>query len=336
MRVLIVDDEPPIRRLLQAWVRAEGVTPVEAGSAEQALSLIETDGPPAVALCDVKLPGQDGLWLAGQLHVIYPETAVVMTTAVHEFDAAISSLQAGVVDYLSKPFTRERLSDALKRALLAHQSRRALADMQKELDQRRSQITEALAELEMNTSSSLEAMLAMLRVRDSNSADHSHRVAKLAVDLAMALQISEPQLSDIERAALLHNLGRLAMPDELLSRPSSTLSAAERARLRSYPLHGYAMLKNVPFLAGANRVAIAAHERYDGTGFPHGLKGDAIPLGARIVCVANAYDELISGVGQPPEQPPRAVDILSTDRKSEFDPLVIDALWMLHPGLHPA
>jgi len=334
MRVLIVDDEPPIRRLLQAWVQAEGVTPVEAGSAEQALSLIETDGAPAVALCDIKLPGQDGLWLAGQLHVTYPEIAVVMTTAVHEFDTAISSLQAGVVDYLSKPFTRERLSDALKRALLAHQSRRALADMQKELEQRRSQITEALAELEMNTSSSLEAMLAMLRVRDPKSADHSHRVAKLAVDLAMALQVTEPQLSDIERAALLHNLGRLAMPDELLSRPLTALSAADRARLRSYPLHGYAMLKNVPFLAGANRVAIAAHERYDGTGFPHGLKGDAIPLGARIICVANAYDELIMGIGQPAAEPARAIEILSTERQSEFDPLVTEALRMLQPGAH--
>jgi putative two-component system response regulator len=334
--VLIVDDEPPIRRLLQTWVEAEGVRPVEAGSAEQALALIEAEGAPAVALCDIKLPGRDGLWLAGQLHVIYPETAVVMTTAVHEFDTAISSLQAGVVDYLSKPFTRERLSDALKRALMEHQSRRALNDMQKELAQRRAQVSEALAELEMNTSSSLEAMLVMLRVRDPHSADHSHRVAKLAVDLAMALQITEPQLSDIERAALLHNLGRLAMPDALLSRPHMELSAADRARLRSYPLHGYAMLKNVPFLTGANRVAIAAHERYDGTGFPHGLKGEAIPLGARIICVANAYDELISGVGQPPAEPARAIEILSTERKSEFDPLVVDALRMLHPGMHPA
>ena len=334
MRVLIVDDEAPIRRLLQAWVRAEGGSPVEADSAEQALSVVEAQGPPAVALCDIKLPGQDGLWLAGQLHLSCPETAVVMTTAVHEFDAAISSLQAGVVDYLAKPFTRERLSDALKRAIVAHQSRHALAEMQKELEQRRREISDALAEIERNTSSSLEAMLEMLRVRDPKSADHSHRVAKLAVDLAMALQISEPQLSEIERAALLHNLGRLAMPDDLLSQPASALSAADRARLRSYPLHGYAMLKNVPFLAGANRLAIAAHECYDGTGFPHGLKGEAIPLGARIIGVANAYDELVSGMGQPAVEPARAIEVLSTERQSEFDPRVVDALRMLHPGTH--
>jgi response regulator RpfG family c-di-GMP phosphodiesterase len=333
-RVLIVDDEPPIRRLMQSWVQSEGVTAVEAASAEQALTLIETEGPPAVALCDLKLPGHDGLWLAGQLHGSCPETAVVMTTAVHEFDAAISSLQAGVVDYLAKPFTRERLLEALNRALMAHQSRHALAQMQRELEQRRAQITEAMAELELNTSSSLEAMLTMLRARDPQSADHSHRVATLAVNLAMALQIGEPQLSDIERAALLHNLGRLAMPDDLLSRPVSGLSPADVARMRSYPLHGYAMLKNVPFLAGANRVAVAVHERFDGTGFPHGLKGDAIPLGARIICVANAYDELVHGMGQSAVDPERAIDILAIDRRSEFDPLVVDALRMLHPGAH--
>jgi response regulator RpfG family c-di-GMP phosphodiesterase len=334
-RVLIVDDEAPIRRLLQAWMQAEGVTAVEASTAEQALMVIESEGAPAVALCDLKLPGQDGLWLAGQLHVTYPETAVVMTTAVHEFDVAISSLQAGVVDYLSKPFTRERLSDALKRALLAHQSRRALAQMQAELQQRRTEISEALADLEMNTSSSLEAMVTILRVRDPKSADHSQRVSKLAVNLAMALQITEPQLSDIERAALLHNLGRLAMPDELLAKPLSALSPADHARLRSYPLHGYAMLKNVPFLAGANRLAMATHERCDGSGFPHGLSGNQIPLGARVICVANAYDELVSGIDQPAVEQARAIEILTTERRSEFDPLVLDALRMLQPGIHP-
>jgi response regulator RpfG family c-di-GMP phosphodiesterase len=334
MPVLIVDDEAPIRRLLETWLEAEGVAPLQAASAEEALALIEAEGAPAVALCDVKLPGRDGLWLADQLHVTYPDTVVVMTTAVHEFDAAISSLQAGVVDYLSKPFTRERLTDALKRALMMHQSRRALRDMQHELEQRRTQITEAIAELEMNTSSSLEAMLAMLRVRDPHSADHSHRVARLAVNLAMALQIAEPQLSDIERGALLHNLGRLAMPDELLARAGTRLTPPDRVRLRSYPLHGYAMLKHVPFLAGANRIAIAAHECYDGSGFPHGLSGDQIPLGARIVSVANAYDELVSGITQEATEPARAIEILSTTRRAEFDPLVLDALRVLQPGAH--
>jgi response regulator RpfG family c-di-GMP phosphodiesterase len=334
MRVLIVDDEAPIRRLLQNWVISEGGKVFHAATAEEGIALIDVEGAPAVALCDLRLPGKDGLWLAEQLREKCPETAVVMTTGVHEFDAAVTSLHAGVVDYLVKPFTRERLSEGLKRAFFAHQSRRALGAMQRELEQRRAQISESLAELEVNATSSLEAMLAMLRVRDQQSCDHSHRVSTLAVNVAMTLEIGEPRLSDIERAALLHNLGRLAMPDALLVRPMEALTDAERAQIRSYPLHGYAMLKNVPFLVGANQLALAAHERFDGSGFPHGLKGEDIPLGARIIGVADAYDELVSGIGRRVVSPAVALEILCSARASEFDPLVLGALKMLQPSVH--
>lgn len=335
-RVLIVDDEPPIRRLLQTWVRAEGAEVSEAGSAEQALALAQAEGPPAVLLCDLKLPGKDGLWLAQRFQDAYPQTAVVVTTAVHEFDAAVHSLQMGAVDYLCKPYLHDRFVEALRRALLVHRARLAHRDMQRELDERRAQISEALAEIERNAQSALDAMLAMLRVRDEQSAEHALRVAKLAVDLAMTLKIGEPRLSDIERAALLHNLGRLAMPDDLLKRPPRSLSAADHTQLRSYPLHGYAMLKNVPFLAAANTIAVASHERYDGSGFPHGLRGDAIPLGARIVALADAYDELVAGIGREPVTPARALETLATERASEFDPRVLRALETLQPGTHPA
>jgi response regulator RpfG family c-di-GMP phosphodiesterase len=330
MRVLIVDDEEPLRKLLQHWVEAEGATTIEAGNAEDAFALAQSGGAPAVALCDIRLgDGKDGLWLAEQLHLTFPETVVLMTTGVLEFDAAVNSLQSGVMDYLVKPFSRERLTDAVKRACLAHQARRAVADMQRELDDRRAQIADALAELELNSAASLEAMLAMLRVRDAHSYDHAHRVSALSVNLAMALRISEPQLSDIERAALLHNLGRLALPDSILIRKERSLSDEERATLRSYPLHGQAMLKNVPFLAGANDLAVAAHERYDGSGFPRGLKGEQIPLGARIIAVADVWDELVSGIGDTPVAPAHALEIMSVDRLAQFDPLVVGALTML-------
>jgi response regulator RpfG family c-di-GMP phosphodiesterase len=334
MRVLIVDDEEPLRKLLQHWVEAEGATVIEAGSAEEGLALAQSGGAPAVALCDIRLPGKDGLWLAEQLHIGFPETVVLMTTGVLEFNAAVNSLQSGVVDYLVKPFPRERLTEAVHRAFLAHKSRRAVADMQRELDERRAQIAEALGDLEMNASASLEAMLAMLRVRDAHSYDHAHRVAKLSVNLALALRISEPQLSDVERAAMLHNLGRLALPDQILIRKERSLSDEERATLRSYPLHGQAMLKNVPFLVAANDIAVATHERYDGSGFPRGLKGEDIPLGARIIAVADVWDELVSGIGDTPLPPAHALEIMTVDRLAQFDPLVLGALTMLQltPG----
>jgi response regulator RpfG family c-di-GMP phosphodiesterase len=185
----------------------------------------------------------------------------------------------------------------------------------------------------MNASASVEAMLAMLRVRDAQSAEHARRVAGIAVNLTMALRIGEPQLSDIERGALLHNLGRLALPDEILIRKPRALSDDDRAKLRSYPLPGQAMLKNVPFLAAASEIAVASHERYDGSGFPRGLVGDENPLNARIVAVADAYDDLVSGVGDSAVAPERALEILAIDRIAQFDPLVIGALAMLQPAI---
>jgi|SoiMethySBSTD1v2_1073268.scaffolds.fasta_scaffold01511_20 cyclic di-GMP phosphodiesterase len=328
MRVLIVDDEKPLRQLLQHWIGAEGATAVGVGSAEEGLALIQAGEVPAVALCDIRLPGKDGLWLAEQLRSGFPDTVVLMTTGVLEFDAAVTSLQSGVVDYLVKPFSRERLTEAVKRALVTHSSRRAVAATQRELDERRAQIARALEELEINTTASLEAMLAMVRVRDTHSSDHAHRVATLAVNLAKALSIEGSQLIDIERAALLHNLGRLALPDQILVRKERSPSDEERATLRSYPLHGQAMLKNVPFLAGANDIAVAAHERYDGSGFPRKLKGEAIPFGARIVAVADVWDELVYGIGDTPVAPAHALEIMTVERLPEFDPLVLGALTM--------
>src|SRR5688572_18826837 len=173
MRVLIVDDEEPIRFLLRSWLEPEGATLVEAESAEQALTLATTGEAPAVAFWDLRLPGEDGLWLAEQLQTVSPDTAVVMTTGVHEFEAAVRSMKSGVVDYLLKPYPRERLVEAYRRAFVAHHSRHALSVMHAQLDQRQAQIMEALAELELNVSSSLEAMLAIVRLRDQRSAEHA-------------------------------------------------------------------------------------------------------------------------------------------------------------------
>jgi len=332
-RVLIVDDEESMRTLLRSWVEREGgSTVIEAATAEEGLERVLSDSP-AIALCDIRLPGEDGLWLAAQIRIHQPTTAVVMTTGVLEFDAAVNSLQSGAVDYLVKPFSRERLSEALSRAWYAFKSHQALDEMQQELDQRRAQINEALSDLELNVGASLEAMLAILRARDEESYEHARRVASVAVKLGTSLRIGEPHLSDIERAALLHNLGRLALPDVLLSREKSTLSDEERVRLHAYPLHGQALVKNVPFLASANEIAVSAHERYDGSGFPRGLAGEKIPLGARVLAVADAYDELVSGIGVAPVSVARALEVLSVERIAEFDPVVIAALVLLQQPL---
>ncbi|MBI4484505.1 MAG: response regulator [Acidobacteria bacterium] len=139
VRVLVVEDEVPARRFLRSALEAEGASVLEAGTAEQGLLVFETGQEVAVALCDIRLPGNDGLWLAERLQIASPLTAVVVTTAVHEFDAAVTSLRVRAVDYLAKPFTRERLLEAMRRALLVYEARRAHREILKELEQRRTQ-----------------------------------------------------------------------------------------------------------------------------------------------------------------------------------------------------
>jgi len=277
--VLIVEDEAPVRRLLHRWLDAEGVSAVEAASAEQGL-LLASQAPPAVALCDINLPrGQNGFWLVEQLRLLHPDTAVVMTTGLDAFDAAVTGLRAGVTDYVVKPFTRERVVEALQRALLEHRARTA------------STVEHA------HRSSMSDALLAVLRAQGDAPVRRAQRVSRLSVKLAAALNIDGQERVDIERAALLRDVSRLDV---------------------------HAIARHVPYIAAASAIAVAVEERFDGTGFPERLKGDAIPLGARIVGVADAYDDRVAG--QTPLAPARAVEMLCGEHAREFDPDVLHAL----------
>jgi DNA-binding NtrC family response regulator len=155
--VLVVDDDPEIQWVLGKYLQSEGAEVHHASSADDAISVVRNDVVPAVALCDLRMPGKDGLWLAGRFQTESPTTAVVMTTGVHDFDAAVRSLQAGAVDYVTKPFAKERLQEALRRAMRAHSRRRAAVPAGDD-----GELGRALMELEANGWSALEAMVKLL------------------------------------------------------------------------------------------------------------------------------------------------------------------------------
>jgi response regulator RpfG family c-di-GMP phosphodiesterase len=298
-RVLLAMAHVQPRRMLRDWIAAESTTVLESDSAIHALDLVEAHGAPAAAFCDLQLHDHDGVWLAEELRDTWPQTAVVMTTATHDLQSAVRSLQSGVVDYLVAPFTRERVTEALRRALHAHEARRALADARREAENWRARFTEAVAQLELSATSSLEALLAARRP-DLAGLEKARRVARIAVNLALTLQIGEPHLTDIERAVLLHDAGRRPEPDE-----RQTL----------------AILGHVPLLSGAIAIALAAHER-----------GTDTPVGARIIAVASAYDELVSGRPGGALTAGDAVEVLCRERSSDLDPKVLDALRTLQPS----
>lgn len=292
--VLVVDDENVVRELMARWLQSGGYTVASAADADQALSLIENKTP-AVALCDIRMPGHDGLWLADRIRRDHPETAVIMATGVQDVDAAVESLRQGVVDFLTKPFDRERVRDAVIRGyewhLAALDSKRWRESLESEMRGRQARLADAIASLRIDSDASLDGMLSMLTMNNQDAYAHAYRVAALSASMARMLSIPDDEVSTIERGALLHDLGKLAVPDAVLRKPAP-LTVEEQTLIRMHPQLGSELIRDVPYLTAASIVVRDAHERLDGLGYPRGVRSDTLSLGARIVTVADAFDTM--------------------------------------------
>jgi putative nucleotidyltransferase with HDIG domain len=327
--VLVVDDEPFLRDIATLWVRSAGFTAREAASAEAALEALELMAAD-IALCDINMPGQDGVWLAAQIRELYPTTAIVIATSLVDVETAIASLRNDVVDYLLKPFDRARLSEALALARDWHTAavageglHHALRDR---LRSRRVSVAAALAERQADHETALEGLMSMLQLHDQEGRGHATRVARLALALADEIGVDDGVLQALERGALLHDIGKLDMPVSILSKPAP-LSESEWRVMRTHPQVGYDLVRSQSRLSDAADIVLAHHEAYDGTGYPRGLRGDEIPICARILAVADAYDSMTQPHTQRPPLPP-AMAVSEIERCSgrQFDPQCAEAL----------
>ncbi len=327
-RVLIVDDEDGVRDLWSRWLKADGYSVTTAANADEALGHLEAT-PSAVALCDIRMPGHDGLWLAERIRQRYPETAVIMATGVQEAGPAVQTLRQGVIDYLTKPFGRARLEEAVTRGLEWHRSawdaRRWRESLEQEMSIRRSRLNDAVTALYVDNDDALDAMLAMLTLTDREAYAHAYRVAALSVSVARTLGVLEAELGQIERGALLHDVGKLAVPEAILRKPAP-LTMEEQLLVRCHPTLGAELLAQVPYLKSAVTIVRDAHERMDGLGFPRGVHAAEVSVGARIVCVADAYDTMTRPrVFRDAIGPLEAMLELERCTGSQFDPAVVDA-----------
>jgi putative two-component system response regulator len=336
-RVLVVDDETGIRGLMSQWVEALGCAPVEAPNAEQAVQRmgeLECD----VAVCDVNLPGRDGLWLARHIRNHHPETAVVLATGIQDIESAVGGLRVGIVDYLLKPFGRERFREALARARDWH---RAAEDASRwrltaslEIETRVQQLGAAVSALGSSSDEAVRGMVALLTIRNRPLYEHVVRVAALAVELGAAAGLRADEAGDLRRAALVHEVTRAVVPETILWKPGE-LTSAEWDILRREPEAAFTVFSTVPFLAGAACVLRAIRERHDGTGYPHGLSAAEIPMGARILAVSDAYDTMVRPLAhREPLSPTEATREVVDGRGTQFDPFVADLL--LERLGHPA
>ena len=329
-QILVVDDEPAIRDVLVTWLEAAGYRCAEASDAVAALDHIATH-PVDVALLDLAMPGHDGLWLAQQIRHQTDDLALIMVTGLQRFDAAVAGIRLGVLDYLLKPFSRQELLQAVRRAVEWRDSlqRDRARDhaMQQEISERRDALSQGLATLDKATTGAIHALLETLHQRNPHASAHANRVAHMAVDLAQALDVEPPEMADIERGALLHDIGKVALPDALVHK-EGPLSEEDLTLIRTHVELGRDILAKVPALTAVAAIVASSHEAFDGSGYPNGVSGTDIPRGARIISIVDTFDALTWG--RDPNDPltfARAAAELVRCAGSRFDPEIVRA-WL--------
>jgi putative two-component system response regulator len=327
--VLVVDDDISLRPMLASWVNRLGFCAFEAPTAEDALQHLE-HSPTDIALCDVNMPGHDGVWLAARIRERYPTTAVIMATSVDDADIAVSTLSNDVVDYLLKPFDSMRLREALALGLDWHRASVGDADLhcalQARIRSRRATVAATLARAQASAQQAADSLISMLQLHEKDGRGHATRVTRLAIALAEELGVSDEDIDGLEFGAMLHDVGKIDMPAEILCKPAP-LNEAEWDVMRTHPQVGYDLVRKLPHLSAAADIVLAHHEAFDGSGYPHRLKGDEIPLGARILTIADSYDSMTHPHTQRPALPPSfAVAEIERCSGSQFDPNAAAAL----------
>ena len=326
--VLIVDDEPGVRHLMRRWLESRGYMVSVAPNATEALTFLERSRV-AVAVCDVRMPGQDGLWLTDHLRQHYPEMAVIVATGINDVAAGVEGLRQGVVDYLTKPFDRGRLFEALSRAIEWHHaaadSKRWRDMLEGEMQMRYARLADIIERWPVDSDDTLDALVSRLMADNPDAYAHACRVAALSASLARTLALTEAEIAIVEHGGLLHDLGKLAMPQAVLRKPAP-LTVEEQRLIRRHPTLGSALVESIPYVAASASLVREAQERPDGLGFPNGTRGNSVGIGARIVSVADVYDTMTRArVFRDPLPPAAALDELARHAGTQFDSGVVGA-----------
>ena len=326
-RILIADDEPEIRHVLSDLLSPlYECSPV--GSAEEALELLRSNSYDLV-ISDIMMGGMSGLQLIPRVRELSPDTVVVMISGVQTVESAIEALRAGAFDYVMKPFDLHHVEAAVSRALEHHflrvEKRRYETYLEEMVAQRTQELDGALRSLGDAYRTTLKALTAALEARDSETHGHSERVVNFSLRLGHGLGLDAEQTRSLEFGSLLHDIGKIGVPDAILRKPAK-LTEEEWVRMREHPLHGQKILHGIEFLEGAARVVGQHHERWDGSGYPLGLRGDEIDLNARIFAVADAFDAITSDrVYRAGRSYDEALAELDEHSGRQFDPRVVEA-----------
>src|SRR6202045_520171 len=337
-KILVVDDEEAIREVVATLLEAQGYDCSTVGNGLLAREYLKKNIADLV-LSDMVMPEMDGFSLLEWEGKHDPDVPVIIVTAMHDLSTALEAMRRGAYDCILKPFEKDQLYLSVRRALehrrLVLENRNYQRNLEKLVEERTAQLQGALEQLERSYDDTLEALGGALDLKDAETEGHCKRVTAFTIAIAKAMNVDAALLPQIARAAFLHDIGKMAIPDLILRKPGP-LTPEERDIMRTHCEIGYNMVTRIPFLREAAEIVLSHQEFYDGTGYPRGLKGEQIPLGARIFAVADALDAMIS------DRPYRKALPISAARDEirrfsgrQFDPRVVevflaqpDSLWI--------
>ncbi len=287
--ILVVDDEEVIRRLLCQKLRSEGYTCVDAGNSQQAMEKMR-EKPADLVILDIMMPGGSGVELLPELKKIYPDTVVIMATAVGDAETAIKCVRLGAYDYFTKPYNLDEVAISVGRALNTRRLELEVLDYQQHLEEKVKVQADKIRNSFMNA---VTALALALDAKDEYTSGHSGRVSEISVVIAKEMAMPENAVEKIRLAGLIHDIGKIGVKEAVLNKPGK-LTSEEFEHIKTHPAIGERILKPIVEEREILDMVRLHHERFDGRGYPDGLSGEQIPVGAAIMALADAYDAMTS------------------------------------------
>lgn len=325
--LLLISENPKIADLLDNLLGVE-YTFDKSSCAETAFAALRGNDY-AVVLCSTNLPSVEILSMTRHIQAVSPNSVLILLGDEDAGETAVKAFRAGIFDFLRLPAELDEIQASVARAFEHHELRHLKDSYQFHMEslaaERAAEIDSALEEIESSYRITLKALVQALETRDFETHGHSERVVTFSLRLGHELGLDKEALRDLELGALLHDIGKIGVPDAVLRKPAK-LNEDEWEKMRLHPLHGQKILRNIKFLEGAAQIVSQHHEKWDGSGYPYGLRGEDIDIGARIFAVVDAFDAMISDrvyrKGRPYKD---AVEELERCAGTQFDPLIVEA-----------
>lgn len=329
-RILIVDDEEDVANYLFTILIQEGFQCETTHSASEALTVLRKNEDKSFSLImtDIVMPIMGGIELIEHIQKFYPEIGVLAVSADKDVDQAVDAMRKGALDFIMKPFQPElmmpRIQKALERVHLLKENREYQKFLEEKVETRTAELIKKHRSLQKLYINTVEVIARAIEAKDSDTQGHSKRVSKYCVHIARKMGVEHEDLQNIEIAGLLHDVGKIGIADEILGKPTK-LTIEEYEAIKEHPLISLKILEPIDELKQVKEYVKHHHERWDGRGYPGGLKENEIPLGARILSVADAFDTMwIGRQYHAAWNLEKVIKEFENNRNSQFDPKVVD------------